>query len=54
MKMSQTVYERRKLSIENRIRILTERGTSSSIINKLHRQLRKLEVEYAAQQETAE
>lgn len=54
MKMSQKSYERKKLSIENRIRILAERGTSSSIINKLQRQLRRLEAEYAAQQETAE
>lgn len=47
-------YERRKLALENRINLLTERGENTPIVNKLQRQLRKLEAEYAARQEAAE
>jgi cell division protein FtsB len=48
------IYERRKLALENRINLLTERGENASIVNKLQRQLRKLEAEYAAYQDAAE
>lgn len=41
-------YERRKLALENRINLLSERGENTPIVNKLQRQLRKLEAEYAA------
>jgi hypothetical protein len=48
------IYERRKLALENRINLLTERVENASIVNKLQRQLRKLEAEYAAYQDAAE
>lgn len=47
-------YEQRKLALENRINLLTERGENTPIVNKLQRQLRKLEAEYAARQNVAE
>ena len=47
-------YERRKLALENRINLLTERGDNNPIIAKLQRELRRLEEEKAARQELTE
>ena len=47
-------YEQRKLVLENRINLLTERGENTPIVNKLQRELRRLEAEYAARQNAAE
>ena len=47
-------YERRKLALENRINLLTERGENNAIVAKLQRQLRRLEEEKAARQEITE
>lgn len=54
MELRKKAYEKSKLALENRIQLLEGRpGSNTSIINKLRRQLKHVEDQYAAYVEAA-